>query len=312
MLKRVYRACCGALRRVVLVIVRIALKVFLGEARAPLIRGLVKTVFAADQKVSLDAFMGEVQHRTWSQGDRELLFANCCRLFDATTMPDRAIDNFEQASGGVLHYSQEGEDVVLARLLGVKCDGFFVDIGAHHAIRFSNTYSLYRRGWRGLNIDATPGSMESFRRIRPDDINLEMAISDRKEPLVFSLFREGALNTFDRQLAQSYIKDGWELTGTLELVPQTLAEVLEQHLEAGQKIDLMSVDVEGEDLRVLQSNDWNRYCPEFVIIEALDTSLACLDENPVVVFLKEQGLVPVSRLFNSIIFRRVPNACAAF
>jgi FkbM family methyltransferase len=312
MVGRIRRVLGRSARASTLALVRAVLKFFTGESRAVLIQELAESAFATDKSAALNAFVGQVSQGAWTQAERESLFIHSCNLFDAVSTSDRIIEHFERVCGGALHYSQEGEDVVLARLLGAKSNGFFVDIGAHHATRFSNTYSLYRRGWRGLNIDATPGSMESFSRIRPEDINLEMAISDRKEPLVFSLFKEGALNTFDRQLAQNYIKDGWELTGTLELVPQTLAEVLEQHLEAGQKIDLMSVDVEGEDLRVLKSNDWSKYCPEIVIIEALDTPLACLDENPVVVFLKEQGLVPASRLFNSIIFKRVAGACAAF
>lgn len=66
--------------------------------------------------------------------------------------------------------------------------------------------------------------MSSFEKLRPDDINLEIAISDKNEPLVFSMFKESALNTFDRVLAQSYIAGGWELKGTVALVPRTLSE----------------------------------------------------------------------------------------
>ena len=64
-------------------------------------------------------------------------------------------------------YSQEGEDLLVDRFLDCKPLGFYVDVGARRPKRFSNTYRLYRRGWRGLNIDANPGSMAPFRRIRP-------------------------------------------------------------------------------------------------------------------------------------------------
>jgi hypothetical protein len=71
-------------------------------------------------------------------------------------------------------WSQEGEDLILARIFGDKPDGFYVDVGAHHPKRFSNTYYFYRRGWRGINIDAMPGSMLAFNRLRPSDINIEL------------------------------------------------------------------------------------------------------------------------------------------
>lgn len=52
--------------------------------------------------------------------------------------------------------------------------GFYVDVGAHHPMRFSNTYFFYRMGWSGINIDAMPGSMKEFKKYRRRDINLEL------------------------------------------------------------------------------------------------------------------------------------------
>src|SRR6476646_5268501 len=69
---------------------------------------------------------------------------------------------------GYRSYSQEGEDRVLASLLfkirGGKevTDGFYVDVGAHHPFKYSNTCFFYARGWQGINIDAWPGSMAAF------------------------------------------------------------------------------------------------------------------------------------------------------
>src|SRR5690349_18351333 len=74
-------------------------------------------------------------------------------------------------------YSQEGEDMVLRRVFEHKAHGFYVDVGAHHPMRFSNTYFFYRRGWRGINIDARPGSKREFDRARPRDINVECGVA---------------------------------------------------------------------------------------------------------------------------------------
>jgi len=70
-------------------------------------------------------------------------------------------------------FAQEGEDRVLYRMFQGRFGrpGFYVDVGAHHPTRFSNTYLFYRMGWRGINLDAMPGSMAAFARARPRDIN---------------------------------------------------------------------------------------------------------------------------------------------
>ena len=73
-------------------------------------------------------------------------------------------------------YSQEGEDLIINRLIDSKKNGFYIDIGAHHPFRFSNTYKFYKMGWNGINIDAMPGSMKLFREKRPRDINIECGI----------------------------------------------------------------------------------------------------------------------------------------
>ena len=67
----------------------------------------------------------------------------------------------------VKSYSQEGEDLVLARILeNLKIStGFFVDIGAHHPTRFSNNYYFYQRGWSGINVDDLPGTKKLIERM---------------------------------------------------------------------------------------------------------------------------------------------------
>ncbi|WP_236263975.1 hypothetical protein, partial [Dysgonomonas sp. Marseille-P4677] len=48
-----------------------------------------------------------------------------------------------------ISFSQEGEDLVINRFLENKPMGFYIDIGAHHPLRFSNTYKFYLKGWYG-------------------------------------------------------------------------------------------------------------------------------------------------------------------
>lgn len=74
-------------------------------------------------------------------------------------------------------YAIQGEDLILRELFEYAKSGFYVDVGAHHPFRFSNTYLFYKVGWRGLNIDAMPNSMKLFNRFRPRDINIECGVA---------------------------------------------------------------------------------------------------------------------------------------
>ncbi len=72
-----------------------------------------------------------------------------------------------------LSYSQEGEDLILQRFFETKENGFYIDVGAHNPTRFSNTFIFYLKGWRGINIEPTPGSKTAFDSVRPKDLNIE-------------------------------------------------------------------------------------------------------------------------------------------
>lgn len=97
-------------------------------------------------------------------------------------------------------WSWEGEDILARKVMidrfGIT-KGFYVDVGAHHPFNLSNTALLHSEGWHGINIDATPGSMQEFRKHRPEDINLEIAIAPEHGDREFIQFRDNpGLNGF--------------------------------------------------------------------------------------------------------------------
>jgi FkbM family methyltransferase len=200
-------------------------------------------------------------------------------------------------------WSQEGEDMVLRRIFEKKKTGFYVDVGAHHPMRFSNTYLFYRRGWRGINIDAMPGSMYLFKKWRPRDINLELGIAKQSGGLSYHIFNESALNGFSAELSakRNLSQNSYFIKDIVKINVKPLSEILHQHLE-GFEIDFLSVDVEGFDLSVLQSNDWSKYRPRFVLAELLETSLFNLAQNPVAQFMKEQGYAIYAKQVNTVFF----------
>lgn len=200
-------------------------------------------------------------------------------------------------------FSQEGEDLLLARLFEPRTHGFYVDVGAHHPTRFSNTHLLYIKGWRGINIDAVPGSMDAFRRARRRDINLEIAVSSDGRPQRLYLFDEPALNSLSKELSmQRSNTTGYSIKKEIILPTRSLHEILAEYLPADMgRIDLMTVDVEGRDLDVLRSNDWSRFRPCILLIEVVDASLEDLNDREEVVYLRGQGYQLYAKLVHTVV-----------
>jgi FkbM family methyltransferase len=202
-------------------------------------------------------------------------------------------------------YSQEGEDMILSRLFK-KDKGFYIDVGAHHPQRFSNTYYFYLKGWRGINVDAMPGSMDIFKKVRPKDINLEIPISDRREILTYYIFNEPAFNTFAHELPIN--TEGYKrrkLIAQKELQAYTLSEVLDRYLPENQNIDFMNVDVEGWDYKVLRSNNWGKYSPEIILVEDHQvTSMEEANNSQICRFMLEKDYKLYCKTVNTLIFKK--------
>lgn len=203
---------------------------------------------------------------------------------------------------GTTFYSQEGEDMVLRRFVGNK-PGFYVDIGAHHPQRFSNTFYFYQRGWRGINVDADPDLIAEFSVLRADDINVACAVGSKADSLIFYVFNERAVNTFDKNVAASRTKiKGWKIVEKRKISVVPLAALLDKHLPKGKIINFMSIDVEGIDLEVLQTNDWRKYRPRFLLVECFAVNSSDAREDKIVHYLNQQGYISVAKTYFTGIF----------
>jgi FkbM family methyltransferase len=205
----------------------------------------------------------------------------------------------------VRSYSQEGEDILLRKLFDGQTNGFYVDVGAHHPFRYSNTQYFYEKGWRGINIDATPGSLLPFSRVRHRDINIEALVGNDDAEVTYHLFEDPALNTSSKELAQA-VEDAGQSREIKQLRLEThrLATILDRHLPSAVKIDFLTVDVEGGELEVLKSNDWDRYRPTVLLVEALSAlSLKEVFESELVTFLQRKKYELFGRALNTLYFR---------
>jgi FkbM family methyltransferase len=198
-------------------------------------------------------------------------------------------------------FSQAGEDMILANIFRKIENGTYVDIGAFHPLRGSNTHYFYRfKGWTGINIEPNPEGFRAFQAIRTKDTNLNMGVSSKTGKLHYYMVDSlPEMNTFSLEFLQSNGLESY-ISRTLEVQTYPLSTILDQHLPAGKSIDILSVDVEGFDLEVLQSNNWQKYRPTAIIAE---TGLKDLEHNQTRLFLESLGytmvgLTPVNTQIN--------------
>jgi FkbM family methyltransferase len=169
--------------------------------------------------------------------------------------------------GGTLSFAQSGEDLVLAgHFFRNRKTGFYVDVGAHDPIRYSNTQFFYRSGWRGINVEPIPASFRKFEKYRKRDINLNLAVSlavgeeDFTIDGIFSRLKGNAHEWRNNESSATHIR----------VRTKPLSLILDEHLPADTPIDFLSIDCEGHDRIVLESNDWKRYRPTVVLTEDLE------------------------------------------
>lgn len=203
---------------------------------------------------------------------------------------------------GKRSYAQSGEDVIADIELGKKKKGVYVDVGAFHPKLFSNTYLFYKRGWSGVCIEPRPGASGGFEKCRSRDKFVAMGVGAKKDVLEYFEFDDTAANTFSKEQAEKSIKEaGRKLKRRINVAVMPLMDILA--VNGVEEIDLMSVDVEGMDLEVLGSNDWERFRPKMVICEDLEFDLDEPRKSGVYRFLTKLGYKMVAKTPYSMVFK---------
>ncbi len=165
-------------------------------------------------------------------------------------------------------FSQSGEDLVIDTLLRKKSRGFYVDVGAYDPNRFSNTKRFYQRGWKGINIEPDVNNYHKFLRQRKRDINLNLGVGLHEKKLTFFRLFPDTLSTFSQSTAKMYEKEGFKIIEKSVVPVRKLSSIFRKYCH-NQTVDFLSVDTEGTDLEVLESNQWRKFRPRIICVELI-------------------------------------------
>ena len=199
-------------------------------------------------------------------------------------------------------FSQEGEDLMLDIMMNYKKNGFYVDVGAHHPFKFSNTFYYYLKGWNGVCIDANPGLSSAFAKYRPRDLFFNTGISRNAGEFEYFCFLDAALNTMDDKLKEKRIKDGHAFKEAIKINTSSLKDVLDL-AGLNTTIDFMSIDVEGLELEVLKSNNWEKYSPKFIIVHYKSKNINDCLQSSMSSYLSEKNYEMYAKSFHSVFYK---------
>jgi FkbM family methyltransferase len=166
----------------------------------------------------------------------------------------------------VTSYAQNFEDVMLARAFpGAR--GFYVDVGANDPDIDNVTRIFYERGWSGINIEPLAANMETLRRKRTRDTNLEIAVGENDGSITFyEVAKWHGYSTTDAAIIEQHRKDGLQITER-KVPVRKLSDVLDEHAK-DKSIDFLKIDVEGTELSVLRGLDLRRHRPKIILLES--------------------------------------------
>lgn len=187
--------------------------------------------------------------------------------------------------------SQSSEDIIIEIILknAKRKNGFFVDVGCNHPIEYNNTYLLYLKGWRGINIDGNGSLIKLYNKFRKEDLSLHQLVSNKEEEVVFNLSYKDKISTIDSDHMSSLGKDKFPDRLKIKMTTKTLNNILLENYNNQKDIDLLCIDVENHDFEVLSSIDLDKYKPYLIVIEMLDFSISKAQENQVYKLLTDKG-----------------------
>jgi len=205
-----------------------------------------------------------------------------------------------------LCFGLDGDDVALRRMFKHRINelklGTYVDIGCAMPAYLSNTYVFYSLGWRGLAVDADADFAAQWAKIRPNDIFVNAAIGDPDK--AFYWFKHKFNRGMARVMTENVAPPG-DFEETARKVPAERLDVLfDRHLQ-GKSIELLSIDIEGAELLALETNDWERWRPEVIIMECVDFTFETPLAAPTVAFLYDKGYRLSGKIGANVILNRV-------
>lgn len=167
-----------------------------------------------------------------------------------------------------ISFSKSGDDLQLMKLINQSTPGTYVDIGCWHPVKASNSFFFSLRNWKGICIDPNPELEKLYKKFRPNDVFVNCAVGETDANLNYYMLSDNnsSMNTLNLDFLKKHDLEK-DIKKTITIPTFSLKEILDRNISVNNRLDFFDVDVEGFDLQVLQSNDWEKYRPKVVVTE---------------------------------------------
>lgn len=175
---------------------------------------------------------------------------------------------------GNISFSQCGEDLIIKYIATLRFLNrpSYIDVGAFNPWYLSNTALFYKEGSRGINIEANPQLIQKFTAERPRDTSLNVGVGTKEGSMPFFIFEDPTLSTFSETEANmAQAEYGHKLAATQMVQVRTINSIVSEY-SGGKWPDILTIDVEGIDVEVMQSADFSQSKPKIICAETAEYS----------------------------------------
>lgn len=155
-----------------------------------------------------------------------------------------------------------------------KKDGVFIEAGANDGLTQSNTmFFEFYKNWTGLLIDPVPELIDRCVQNRSSKtVSFCGALSNmyKSSEFIYTPECNGLLSVINDERAPELMKRAREKGEIIYVKTYRLDDVINIKLPNVNKIDLLSLDVEGHELKVLHGIDFESIYIEYLLIEQLN------------------------------------------
>jgi FkbM family methyltransferase len=209
-----------------------------------------------------------------------------------------------------IYFSFSGVDLILQNIFMKQNDGLYIDVGCQHPIKNNNTYLLYKKGWKGINVDLDKDNIKLFNSARPEDYNVNKALSSEiKNVELYFYHKKSPINTIDKKTSEFQKA---KVSSIRNITTDTLNNIISNTKYKDCCIDLLSIDVEGHELQVLKGFNLTKYRPKVIVVEYLDLNVSKLEiknltlkdviDSEIYKYLSSNGYILVNSIYCDLVF----------
>lgn len=193
-----------------------------------------------------------------------------------------------------ISFAQHAEDLIVEGILSTRYPNerprswTYLDIGANHPVHGSNTYLFYKKGASGVVIEPNQKFAPLFKKCRPrDQFILAGAKFDDRDTATFYEVENDALSSFSESFHFRWKEQGGRGANAISSLDMPLVDVnsvIEKNFQ--NKLHIVSLDVEGYEMQVLEKFSFDQIRPDVLIVEYISPSHGTLKDSLTIVMNK--------------------------